>query len=68
MDLQTIERKVNFGQYRSLAEFIGDITRILENCRYFNPQGTGVAKSAENLEQFLVQKIGGLREKVSGTK
>jgi len=68
MDLQTIEGRVNYNQYGCLAEFIGDITRIFENCRYFNPQGTGVAKAAENLEAFLAQKIGGVREKVTLNK
>lgn len=68
MDLQTIEGRVNYNQYECLADFIGDITRIFENCRYFNPQGTGVAKAAENLEAFLAQKIGGVREKVTLNK
>merc|ERR1719430_561836 len=68
MDLQTIEGRVNYNQYNCLAEFIGDITRIFENCRYFNPQGTGVAKAAENLEIFLAQKIEGVREKVTLNK
>jgi len=48
-----------------LAEFIGDITRIFENCRYLNFQGTGVAKAAENLEIFLGQEIEGVREKMT---
>ena len=67
-DLHTIEGKVNFNQYKSLAEFIGDITKIFENCRYFNPQGTVVAKAAENLEAFLALKIGGVRDKVTQNK
>jgi len=68
MDLQTIDLRVNQGQYEKLAEFIGDITRIFENCRYFNPQGTSVAKAAENLESFFSQKITLVREKVLGNK
>jgi len=68
MDLHTIEGKVNFNQYKSLAEFIGDITKIFENCRYFNPQGTVVAKAAENLEAFLALKISGVRDKVTQNK
>jgi nucleosome-remodeling factor subunit BPTF len=68
MDLQTIDLRVNQGQYEKLAEFIGDITRIFENCRYFNPQGTAVAKAAENLENFFAQKITLVREKVLSNK
>ena len=64
-DLKMIERKVNFSEYRTLAEFIGDVTKIFENCRYFNPQGSGVAKCAESLEQFLVKQVAGVRERVS---
>ena len=59
-----IEKKVNVNGYSSLAEFIGDVTKIFENCRYYNPQGTSVAKSAENLEQFLLKQIGPIREKL----
>ena len=60
-----IETKVEQGKYRSLAEFIGDVTKIFENCRYFNPQGTSVARAAESLEQFLVKQIGAIRERVA---
>jgi len=68
MDLQTIELRVNHCQYSCLAEFIGDVTRIFENCRYFNPHGTGVAESAEKLEGFLATKIVTVREKVTQNK
>ena len=64
LDLKMIEGKVNKSQYTSLASFIGDVTKIFENCRYFNPQGTSVAKAAEALEQFLVKQIQGIRERV----
>lgn len=68
MDLQTIELRVNHCQYSCLAEFIGDVTRIFENCRYFNPGGSGVAESAEKLEGFLATKIVTVREKVTQNK
>ena len=68
--MKIIERKVNFSEYLSLAEFIGDVTKIFENCRYYNPGGhpfTSMAKSADNLEQFLVKQIGSIRDRVSAT-
>lgn len=65
MDLATIESRVVQAEYSCLAEFIGDVTRIVENCRYFNPQGTVVAKAAESLEQCLAKQIPGVREKVA---
>merc|ERR1719333_1561026 len=65
MDLQTIEGKVNYNEYGCLADFIGDVTRIFENCRYFNQEGSTVAKSAQSLEQFLAKQIVTLRERVA---
>ena len=64
VDLKKIERNVNSRNYKNLAAFIGDVTRIFENCRYFNHGGAGLAKSAENLEQFLVKQVGLVRERV----
>ena len=63
-DLKKIERKVNMRDYKNLAAFIGDVTRIFENCRYFNHGGVGLAKSSESLEQFLVKQVGLVRERV----
>ena len=60
-----IEKKVNVRDYSSLAEFIGDVTKIFENVRYFNPGGTNMVKAAENLEQFLVKQIGPIRDKLA---
>ena len=65
LDLQIIEGKVNYNEYGCLADFIGDVTRIFENCRYFNQEGSNVAKSAQNLEQFLAKQIVTVREKMA---
>jgi nucleosome-remodeling factor subunit BPTF len=62
MDLETVETKLD--QYNTLAEFLGDITRIVENCRYYNPPGTLISRTAENLELFVAHKLGALREKL----
>jgi hypothetical protein len=40
------------------------MTKITENCRYYNPPGAPVAKTAENLEAFVAQKILAVREKI----
>ena len=42
--------------------------RIVENCRYYNPPGTPVSKTAEALEAFVVQKLVALREKLLARK
>ena len=65
LDLQMIEGKVNYNEYGCLADFIGDVTRIFENCRYFNQEGSNVAKCAQSLEQFLAKQIVTVREKVA---
>ena len=66
-DLSSVERKVNNGQYTKLCEFIGDVMRIFENCRFFNQPNTSIMKSAQSLEAFFSQKLSQLREKVAAS-
>lgn len=63
-DLQTIELRINERSYNKLSEFIGDMTKIFDNCRYYNPKESPFYKCAESLEAFFVQKIKGLRDKL----
>jgi len=63
-DLKTVEQRLNQAQYEKLAEFIGDMMKITENCRYYNPPGAAVAKTAENLEAFVAQKILAVRDRI----
>jgi len=65
MDLQTIETKVNYKEYGCMTDFIGDIMKIFENCRYFNQEGSNVAKSAFQLEQMLAKQMTLVREKLA---
>lgn len=67
MDLQTVERKVNEQIYSTLSEFIGDMTKIFDNCRYFNPKDSEFYRCAEGLEAFFAQKIKYFREKLFET-
>ncbi|XP_061383431.1 nucleosome-remodeling factor subunit NURF301 isoform X4 [Danaus plexippus] len=64
MDLQTVERKVNEKTYSTLSEFIGDMTKIFDNCRYFNPKDSEFYRCADGLEAFFAQKIKFFREKL----
>ncbi|XP_041977903.1 nucleosome-remodeling factor subunit NURF301 [Aricia agestis] len=64
MDLQTVERKVNDQTYSTLSEFIGDMTKIFDNCRYFNPKDSEFYRCADGLEAFFAQKIKYFREKL----
>ncbi|EAT32755.1 AAEL015015-PA [Aedes aegypti] len=62
MDLQKVENKVNNQTYHTLSEFIGDMTKIFDNCRYYNPKESQFYRCAESLESFFVQKIKFFRE------
>ncbi|XP_076266161.1 nucleosome-remodeling factor subunit NURF301-like [Rhynchophorus ferrugineus] len=53
MDLQMIDRKITDQKYRKLSEFIGDMTKIFDNCRYYNPKESPFFKCAESLETFF---------------
>ncbi|XP_017781455.1 PREDICTED: nucleosome-remodeling factor subunit NURF301 isoform X2 [Nicrophorus vespilloides] len=64
MDLQKIENKINDRSYHTLSEFIGDMTKIFDNCRYYNPKESQFFKCAESLEAYFVNKIKCLREKL----
>lgn len=68
MDLQTIEMRINDRHYKKLSEFIGDITKIFDNCRYYNPKESPFYKCAESLESFFVNKVKGLRDKLMENK
>lgn len=50
--------------YNSLQEFIADMTKIFDNCRYYNPKESPFYKCAESLENYFVQKIKHFRENV----
>ncbi|KAL1494312.1 hypothetical protein ABEB36_009929 [Hypothenemus hampei] len=64
MDLQMIESKINDQGYTKLSEFIGDMTKIFDNCRYYNPKESPFFKCAESLEAYFVNKIKCLRDKL----
>ncbi|KAK9686188.1 PHD-finger [Popillia japonica] len=64
MDLQKIDEKINTQTYKKLSEFIGDMTKIFDNCRYYNPKESQFFKCAESLEAYFVNKIKCLREKL----
>ena len=66
-DLQKIENKINDQVYTKLSEFIGDMTKIFDNCRYYNPKESPFFKCAESLEAYFVNKIKCLRDKFMET-
>ncbi|XP_022221729.2 nucleosome-remodeling factor subunit NURF301 isoform X3 [Drosophila obscura] len=66
MDLKRMETKLESKAYTKLADFIGDMTKIFDNCRYYNPKESSFYKCAEALESYFVQKLKSFRENVFG--
>ncbi|OQR69522.1 nucleosome-remodeling factor subunit NURF301-like, partial [Tropilaelaps mercedesae] len=57
MDLRTMEQKLNLGKYNTLAPFVADMTKIFDNCRYYNQKNSAFYMCADLLEAFFGQKI-----------
>lgn len=64
-DLTKIEKKITEQLYTKLSEFIGDMTKIFDNCRFYNPKESQFYRCAESLEGYFVQKIKHFRENLS---
>lgn len=60
-DLSTIEERLQKRKYIKLTEFVADMTKIFDNCRYYNPSDSPFYQCAEVLETFFVQKLKGFK-------
>lgn len=56
-DLSTMEQRIQKRFYSKLTEFVADMTKIFDNCRYYNPSDSPFYQCAEFLESFFVQKL-----------
>lgn len=56
-DLSTMEDRLQRREYIKLTEFVADMTKIFDNCRYYNPSDSPFYQCAEVLENFFVQKL-----------
>uniref|UniRef100_A0A8C6KSJ4 Bromodomain PHD finger transcription factor n=1 Tax=Nothobranchius furzeri TaxID=105023 RepID=A0A8C6KSJ4_NOTFU len=61
MDLSTMEERLHKREYVKLTEFVADMTKIFDNCRYYNPSDSPFYQCAEVLENFFVQKLKGFK-------
>ncbi|XP_072023147.1 nucleosome-remodeling factor subunit NURF301-like, partial [Amphiura filiformis] len=57
MDLSVVEAKVKKKDYNKLHEFMADVSKIFDNCRYYNPSDSPFYQCADVLEKFFVQKV-----------
>lgn len=64
IDLNCIGRNVVNKKYKNLTDFIRDIIKVFDNCRFYNPRESQFYKCAEILEQFFVAKLKNLRDKL----
>ncbi|CRK99537.1 CLUMA_CG012856, isoform A [Clunio marinus] len=62
MDLKQIERKIQNRHYTCLADIIKDMTKVFDNCRYYNHCESTFYKCAEELEKFFIQKLNNFRD------
>lgn len=60
--MKKVSRKIENKNYTTLSEFIGDMTKIFDNCRYYNPKESPFYRCAESLEAYFVQKINFFRD------
>lgn len=56
-----METRLQKRHYHKLTEFVADVTKIFDNCRYYNPNDTPFFQCAEVLEAFFVQKLKGFK-------
>lgn len=62
LDLKQIEQKVLNQEYNCFADFIKDMTKIFDNCRYYNAKDSTFCKCAESLETYFLGKVRTFRE------
>jgi nucleosome-remodeling factor subunit BPTF len=59
-----LEKKLLNREFATLGDFTKDVTRIFDNCRYYNPNDSPFFQCAEVLETHFVQKLKTLKEKI----
>jgi len=64
MDLLSLQRRVDARLYKRLGDFVKDVMKIFDNCRYYNAPDSPFYRCAETLEIFFVDKLKAFREKI----
>ena len=59
-----MDRRVEVKEYLTVGEYIKDITKIFDNCRYYNPTNSAHYQCAEVLETHFIQQLKALKEQI----
>ncbi len=54
MDLQTIKRKLDTGQYQDPWEYVDDVWLMIDNARTYNKKSTRIYKFCQKVRLVLV--------------
>lgn len=60
MDLSTIRKKLDSGEYDTAQSFYDDFKLMIRNCFTFNPAGTPVNLAGQELQRLFDEKWKGL--------
>ena len=60
MDLSTIRKKLDGGEYDNQQEFYDDFKLMIRNCFAFNPSGTPVNLAGQELQRLFDEKWKGM--------
>jgi bromodomain-containing factor 1 len=60
MDLSTIRKKLDAGEYETAQYFYDDFKLMIRNCFNFNPSGTPVNLAGQELQRLFDEKWKGL--------
>jgi bromodomain-containing factor 1 len=53
MDISSVTKKLNNGEYARASDFEKDVRLIIQNCYKFNPVGNAVRAQGQNFEQLF---------------
>ncbi|KAG8897981.1 hypothetical protein FRB99_007738 [Tulasnella sp. 403] len=56
MDLSTMRKKLDQGEYLDASKFHADFMQIIKNCMTFNPEGSPVREAGNQLRQLFLEK------------
>lgn len=62
MDLSTVNRNLNEGEYESFEKCFGDIQMIWDNCKLYNMAGSDIYRICERMERSARRELNKFRQ------